>query len=63
MGCWCFLEKDDDDGILLVALFIVGIGFSYLLVIPYVLGFLYHYGEALNADTFFTINNFISFVL
>jgi sec-independent protein translocase protein TatC len=46
-----------------VALFIVGIAFSYLLVIPYVLGFLYQYGEALNADTFFTINNFISFVL
>ena len=46
-----------------VALFIVGIAFSYLLVIPYVLGFLYQYGEALDADTFFTINNFISFVL
>ena len=46
-----------------VALFIVGIAFCYLLVIPYVLGFLYEYGEALNADTFFTINNFISFVL
>jgi sec-independent protein translocase protein TatC len=46
-----------------VALFIVGIAFCYLLVIPYVLGFLYQYGEALNADTFFTINNFISFVL
>jgi sec-independent protein translocase protein TatC len=46
-----------------VALFIVGIAFCYLLVIQYVLGFLYQYGEALNADTFFTINNFISFVL
>jgi sec-independent protein translocase protein TatC len=46
-----------------VALFIGGIAFSYLLVIPYVLDFLYQYGEALNADTFFTINNFISFVL
>ena len=46
-----------------VALFIVGIAFCYILVIPYVLGFLYQYGEALNADTFFTINNFLSFVL
>jgi sec-independent protein translocase protein TatC len=46
-----------------IALFIGGIIFSYLLVIPYVLNFLYQYGEALNADTFFTINNFVSFVL
>jgi sec-independent protein translocase protein TatC len=46
-----------------VALFIGGIAFSYLLVIPYVLDFLYQYGEALNAETFFTINNFLSFVL
>jgi sec-independent protein translocase protein TatC len=46
-----------------VALFIGGIAFSYLLVIPYVLDFLYQYGEALNAATFFTINNFLSFVL
>ena len=46
-----------------IALFIGGITFSYFLVIPYVLDFLYQYGEALNADTFFTINNFISFVM
>jgi sec-independent protein translocase protein TatC len=46
-----------------IALFIAGIAFSYFLVIPYVLDFLYQYGQALNADTFFTINNFISFVL
>ena len=46
-----------------VALFIVGIAFCYLLVIPYILDFLYQYGQALNAETFFTINNFISFVL
>ena len=46
-----------------IALFIAGIAFSYLLVIPYVLDFLYHYGQALSADTFFTINNFISFVM
>ena len=46
-----------------VALFIGGIAFSYILLIPYVLNFLYNYGEALNAATFLTIDNFISFVL
>ena len=46
-----------------IALFIVGIVFSYLLVIPYVLDFLYQYGEALNVATFLTINDFISFVM
>jgi sec-independent protein translocase protein TatC len=46
-----------------IALFIVGIVFCYILVIPYVLDFLYQYGQALSAETFFTINNFISFVL
>jgi len=46
-----------------VVLFIGGIVFSYLLVIPFVLDFLYKYGEALNVATFLTINNFISFVM
>ncbi|HEY6757109.1 MAG TPA: twin-arginine translocase subunit TatC [Nitrososphaera sp.] len=46
-----------------VALFIGGIAFSYILLIPYILNFLYNYGEALNAATFLTIDNFISFVL
>ena len=46
-----------------VVLFIGGIAFSYILLIPYVLNFLYNYGEALNAATFLTIDNFISFVL
>jgi sec-independent protein translocase protein TatC len=46
-----------------IALFIGGIAFSYLLVIPFVLGFLYEYGEALGVATFLTINNFISFVM
>ena len=46
-----------------IALFIGGIAFSYLLVIPYVLDFLYQYGEALNVATFLTINDFISFVM
>jgi sec-independent protein translocase protein TatC len=46
-----------------IALFIGGIAFSYLLVIPYVLDFLYRYGESLNVATFLTINDFISFVM
>jgi sec-independent protein translocase protein TatC len=46
-----------------IALFIGGIAFSYILVIPFVLGFLYEYGEALNVATFLTISNFISFVM
>jgi sec-independent protein translocase protein TatC len=46
-----------------IALFIGGIAFSYLLVIPFVLDFLYKYGEALGVATFLTINNFISFVM
>jgi sec-independent protein translocase protein TatC len=46
-----------------IVLFIGGIAFSYILVIPFVLGFLYEYGEALNVATFLTISNFISFVM
>lgn len=46
-----------------IALFVGGIAFSYLLVIPFVLDFLYQYGEALSVATFLTINNFISFVM
>ncbi len=46
-----------------VGLFVAGIAFSYILVIPYALNFLYQYGEALNVATFLTINDFISFVL
>jgi sec-independent protein translocase protein TatC len=46
-----------------VVLFVTGIIFSYLLVIPYILDFLYEYGEALNVATFLTISDFISFVL
>jgi sec-independent protein translocase protein TatC len=46
-----------------IALFVGGIAFSYLLVIPFVLDFLYEYGEALNVATFLTINNFISFIM
>ena len=46
-----------------VALFSAGIAFSYLVVIPYSLDFLYQYGQALNVATFLTINDFISFVM
>ncbi|HEV3433640.1 MAG TPA: twin-arginine translocase subunit TatC, partial [Nitrososphaera sp.] len=46
-----------------IALFVGGIAFSYLLVIPFVLDFLFQYGEALSVATFLTINNFISFVM
>src|ERR671920_433636 len=46
-----------------IFLFIIGIIFSYILVIPFVLGFLYNYGQAIGVETFLNIDNFISFVL
>lgn len=46
-----------------VALFVGGIVFSYLIVIPYVLDFLYQYGEAIGVVPLFNITDFISFVL
>jgi sec-independent protein translocase protein TatC len=44
-------------------LFIFGAVFSYLLVIPFTLNFLYSYGESIGAETFLTVNDFITFVL
>jgi sec-independent protein translocase protein TatC len=44
-------------------LFIFGVVFSYLLVIPFTLNFLYSYGESIGAETFLTVNDFITFVL
>jgi sec-independent protein translocase protein TatC len=44
-------------------LFIFGVIFSYLLVIPFTLNFLYKYGESIGAETFLTVNDFITFVL
>lgn len=44
-------------------LFLIGIVFSYVLVIPFTLNFLYKYGEAIGAETFLTVNDFIAFVL
>jgi sec-independent protein translocase protein TatC len=46
-----------------IALFIGGMLFSYFLVIPFVLDFLYQYGKAIGVETFLTINDFISFVM
>lgn len=46
-----------------IVLFISGILLSYVLVIPFTLGFLYKYGQAIGVETFFNINDFISFVL
>jgi sec-independent protein translocase protein TatC len=46
-----------------VSLFIIGMAFSYVLVIPFTLNFLYNYGVAIGVETFLNINEFISFVL
>ncbi|MFZ0263795.1 MAG: twin-arginine translocase subunit TatC [Nitrososphaeraceae archaeon] len=46
-----------------IFLFLIGIIFSYILVIPFVLDFLYSYGQAIGVETFLNIDNFISFVL
>jgi sec-independent protein translocase protein TatC len=44
-------------------LFVFGVVFSYLLVIPLTLNFLYKYGESIGAETFLTVDGFITFVL
>src|SRR5574338_53061 len=46
-----------------IALFIAGCVFSYYFVTPYILGFLYKYGESADLLTFLNIVDFISFVL
>ena len=46
-----------------IGLFIIGVIFSYLLVIPFTLDFLYKYGESIGVETFLNINDFITFVL
>jgi len=46
-----------------VSLFAAGVLFSYVLVIPLVLNFLYTYGESIGVATFFNINDFFPFVL
>jgi sec-independent protein translocase protein TatC len=47
----------------IISLFITGIVFSYIVVIPFTLNFLYKYGQAIGVATFLNINDFISFVL
>lgn len=46
-----------------IALFAAGCLFSYILVIPYVLEFLYKYGESSGLITFLNIIDFVTFVL
>lgn len=46
-----------------IVLFIAGCVFSYYFVTPYILGFLYKYGESADLLTFLNIVDFISFVL
>jgi sec-independent protein translocase protein TatC len=46
-----------------ILLFVIGVIFSYVLVIPLILNFLYTYGEAIGVATFFNINEFFPFVL
>jgi sec-independent protein translocase protein TatC len=46
-----------------VVLFVVGVIFSFYVVVPFVLDFLYQYGEAVGAVPLFNINDFVSFVL
>jgi sec-independent protein translocase protein TatC len=46
-----------------VCLFLMGVIFSYVLIIPFTLNFLYKYGQAIGVATFLNINDFISFVL
>jgi len=46
-----------------LGLFITGCLFSYFLVIPYILDFLYKYGESAGLVTFLNIMDFVSFVL
>lgn len=46
-----------------VGLFVAGVVFSYMLVVPFVLQFLYQYGEAIGVVPLLSISDFISFVL
>ncbi|MGA7042387.1 MAG: twin-arginine translocase subunit TatC, partial [Nitrososphaeraceae archaeon] len=46
-----------------IGLFAAGCLFSYYVVIPYVLNFLYRYGQSIGVSTFFDIGKFIPFVI
>ena len=46
-----------------IGLFAIGSLFSYFIVVPYILEFLYIYGESIGISTFFEITEFIPFVM
>ncbi len=46
-----------------LGLFVAGCVFSYILVIPYILDFLYRYGESAGLVTFLNVIEFVTFVL
>lgn len=46
-----------------LGLFVTGCIFSYFLVVPYILDFLYKYGESAGLVTFLNIMDFVAFVL
>lgn len=46
-----------------IALFIVGAVFSYLVVIPFMLNFLYQYGQSAGLVSFLNVVDFVTFVL
>lgn len=46
-----------------VALFATGCLFSYFVAIPYILNFLYTYGQSIGIATFLNITDFVSFVM
>ncbi len=46
-----------------IGLFTLGCFFSYYIVIPYTIEFLYKYGESMGVNSFFDITQFISFVM
>jgi sec-independent protein translocase protein TatC len=46
-----------------IVLFTIGSSFSYFIVIPYTVSFLYKYGESIGVNTFFNISEFIPFIM
>jgi sec-independent protein translocase protein TatC len=46
-----------------IVLFVLGCLFSYFIVIPYILDFLYNYGQSMGVVSFFEITPFITFVI
>ena len=47
----------------IIGLFATGCLFAYIVVVPYVLDFLYVYGESIGVQTFLNITEFISFTM